>query len=38
MGEGQVAFEFKDGNSQAQLKPLGDTDYDYRYIVMPMRL
>jgi DNA polymerase-3 subunit beta len=38
ISDGQVAFEFKDGNSQAQLRPVGDADYDYRYIVMPMRL
>ena len=37
-GEGQVAFEFKDGNSQAQLRLVSDTDYDYKYVVMPMRL
>jgi DNA polymerase-3 subunit beta len=36
--EGKVAFEFKDGNSQAQLRPIDDGDYDYKYIVMPMRL
>ena len=38
VSDGQVAFEFKDGNSQAQLRPLADPDYDYKYIVMPMRL
>jgi DNA polymerase III subunit beta len=38
VNDGQVAFEFKDGNSQAQLRPLADPDYDYKYIVMPMRL
>ena len=38
MSEGTVAFEFKDGNSQAQLRPASDEGYDYRYIVMPMRL
>ncbi len=37
-GDGQVAFEFKDGNSQAQLRLASDTDYDYKYVVMPMRL
>lgn len=36
--DGQVAFEFKDGNSQAQLRLASDTDYDYKYVVMPMRL
>jgi DNA polymerase-3 subunit beta len=38
IGEGQVAFEFKDQNSQAQLRPANDTDYDYKYVIMPMRL
>ncbi|HEV2704537.1 MAG TPA: DNA polymerase III subunit beta [Pyrinomonadaceae bacterium] len=36
--EGSIAFEFKDGNSQAQLRPISDDGYDYRYVVMPMRL
>lgn len=35
---GAVFFEFKDGNSQAQLRPASDDGYDYRYVVMPMRL
>jgi DNA polymerase III subunit beta len=38
IGDGQVAFEFKDGNSQAQLRPGQDSEYDYKYVVMPMRL
>lgn len=38
IGEGPVAFEFKDGNSQAQLRPAEGGDYDYKYIVMPMRI
>ena len=38
LGEGQVAFEFKDGNSQAQLRPAVESEYDYKYIVMPMRI
>jgi DNA polymerase-3 subunit beta len=38
VGEGQVAFEFKDGNSQAQLRPAAAADYDYKYVVMPMRI
>jgi DNA polymerase-3 subunit beta len=36
--EGETAFEFKDGNSQTQIRPLADGDYDFRYVVMPMRL
>ncbi|CAN5265357.1 MAG: DNA polymerase III subunit beta [Pyrinomonadaceae bacterium] len=36
--DGQISFEFRDGNSQAQLRPVSDTDYDYKYIIMPMRL
>jgi len=38
IGDGAVAFEFKDGNSQAQLRPADGGDYDYKYVVMPMRL
>jgi DNA polymerase-3 subunit beta len=38
LSDGNVSFEFKDGNSQAQLRPASDDGYDYRYVVMPMRL
>jgi DNA polymerase-3 subunit beta len=38
VGSERVAFEFKDGNSQAQLRPVSDEKYDYRYVIMPMRL
>jgi DNA polymerase-3 subunit beta len=38
MSDGAVFLEFKDGNSQAQLRPASDDGYDYRYVVMPMRL
>jgi len=38
VGVEKVTFEFKDGNSQAQLKPVADDKSDYKYIVMPMRL
>jgi DNA polymerase III subunit beta len=38
IGEGKVAFEFKDGNSQAQLRPSEGGEYDYKYVVMPMRI
>jgi DNA polymerase-3 subunit beta len=38
IGDGAVKFEFKDGNSQAQLRPADDNQYDYKYIVMPMRI
>src|SRR5262244_562235 len=34
----KISFEFKDGNSQAQLKPVSDDGREYKYIVMPMRL
>src|SRR5690349_16964453 len=37
-GEGTVSFEFKDGQSQAQLRPATGDEYDYRYVIMPMRL
>ena len=38
VGDGAVSFEFKDGNSQAQLRPAEASEYDYKYVVMPMRL
>lgn len=38
VGDAKVAFEFKDGNSQAQLQPSETDDYDYKYVVMPMRI
>ena len=38
LDDGTVSFEFKDGNSQAQLRPASDDGFDYRYVVMPMRL
>jgi DNA polymerase-3 subunit beta len=38
VGDGAVAFEFKDGNSQAQLRPAEGGEYEYKYVVMPMRL
>lgn len=38
VSEGEVRFSFKDGNSQVQLQSLADTDFDFRYVIMPMRL
>lgn len=34
----KVLFDFKDGNSQVQIMSNNDPEYDFRYIVMPMRL
>jgi DNA polymerase-3 subunit beta len=36
--EGSISFEFKDGNAAAQMRPTDAGDYDYKYIVMPMRI
>jgi DNA polymerase-3 subunit beta len=37
--EAQVSLHFKDPQSAGEWKPSGDTEaYDYRYIVMPMRI
>jgi DNA polymerase III subunit beta len=36
--DSQVSLEFKDGNSQALLRPLSEVGYDFRYVIMPMRL
>lgn len=38
VGDGKVSFEFKDGNSQAQLRPAEGGEYEYKYVVMPMRI
>jgi DNA polymerase-3 subunit beta len=37
--EQQVSFQFKDGQSAGELQPAGDgANYDYRYVIMPMRI
>ncbi len=38
INEGEIVVEFKDSSSQVQLRPKDEVDYDYRYIVMPMRI
>jgi DNA polymerase-3 subunit beta len=40
VGAGDVRFEFKDAQSAGQLRPdeAPDSEYRYRYIVMPMRI
>ncbi len=34
----RIRFEFKDGNAQTQMNIAGDKNYDYKYIVMPLRI
>lgn len=34
---GEISFEFRDEATQIQLRPHGESDYNYRYVVMPMR-
>lgn len=34
----RVSFEFKDSNAATQIRIAGDTAYDYKYIVMPLRI
>jgi DNA polymerase-3 subunit beta len=34
----RIAFEFKDANAATQMRIDGETGYDYRYIVMPLRI
>lgn len=34
----RISFEFKDANAQTQMRIAGDTSYDYKYIVMPLRI
>ena len=36
--EVEVSFEFKDGESAMQIRALPSEDYNYRYVVMPMRI
>jgi DNA polymerase III subunit beta len=40
VGAGDIRFEFKDAQSAGQLRPdeASDSQYKYRYIVMPMRI
>jgi DNA polymerase-3 subunit beta len=40
VGTGDVRFEFKDAQSAGQLRPdeSSESEYKYRYIVMPMRI
>lgn len=38
VGTDEVTFEFKDEQSPALLRPSGDGQSDYKYVVMPMRL
>jgi DNA polymerase-3 subunit beta len=38
INEGDIRLEFKDGSSQVQLRPHQEIDFDYRYIVMPLRV
>jgi len=39
VAEGTVAFHFKDAQSAGELRPAGeDVNYNYRYVVMPMRI
>ena len=33
-----VVLEFKDEMSQAVMKPVGAENYDYTYVIMPMRV
>ncbi len=34
----KIRFEFKDANAQTQMSIAGDSAYDYKYIVMPLRI
>ena len=37
-GRPKVLFAFKDGNAQTQLGIAGETGYEYKYVVMPLRI
>jgi DNA polymerase-3 subunit beta len=34
----RISFEFKDANAATQMRIHGETAYDYKYIVMPLRI
>jgi DNA polymerase-3 subunit beta len=34
----RISFEFKDSTAATQIRIAGDTAYDYKYIVMPLRI
>lgn len=34
----RITFDFKDANAQTQMSIAGETTYDYKYIVMPLRI
>jgi DNA polymerase III sliding clamp (beta) subunit (PCNA family) len=36
-GPTRISFEFKDANAATQICIAGDSSYDYKYIVMPLR-
>jgi DNA polymerase-3 subunit beta len=38
VGTDEVVLELKDEQSPALMRPSGDGQYDYRYVIMPMRL
>ncbi len=38
VNEERVAFSFKDPHSAGEIRPAGDSTWQYRYIVMPMRI
>jgi DNA polymerase-3 subunit beta len=37
-GRARIAFEFRDETGQTQMKIAGETGYDYKYVVMPLRV
>jgi hypothetical protein len=34
----RISFEFKDANAATQIRIDGENSYDYKYIVMPLRI
>ncbi|REJ76386.1 MAG: DNA polymerase III subunit beta [Acidobacteria bacterium] len=37
-GSPRVSFEFKSSNGQVQMRMAGESDYEYQYVVMPLRI
>lgn len=34
----RISFEFRDSNGQTQMRILNNEEYDYKYVVMPLRI
>lgn len=37
-GATRISFEFKDSNAATQMRIVGESEFDYKYVVMPLRV